>query len=161
MISLSAIRSKMSTRGRLLLSVFVIAWMNATLQPCLMAMELPPTEAAQTSEVAEQNSHHGHAAIQADHDGPACPHCPPSMSHDSNACAATAVSDCDILPKAKPGERTLKADFSDTFDVALLNYHFSSLDFVATELLVISLDCTKPKYVVGPSINIRNCVFLN
>jgi hypothetical protein len=159
-ISLSAIRSKMSTRGRLLLSVFVIAWMNATLQPCLMAMELPPTEAAQISEVAEPDSHHNHVATQVDQDGPACPHCPPSMSHDSDACAATAVSDCDILPKAKPGERILKADFSDAFGAAHSNYHFSSLDIIPTKLLVVSLDCTKPKYVVGPSISIRNCVFL-
>ncbi len=160
MISLSAIRSKMSTRGRLLLSVFVIAWMNATLQPCLMAMELPPTEAAQISEVAEQDSHHGHAATQVGNDSPACPHCPPSMSHDSEACAVIAVSDCDMLPQAKPGERILKADFSDAFGAALSNYHFSSLNFVPTELVVASLDCSKPKYVVGPSISIRNCVFL-
>ncbi len=159
-ISLSAIRSKMSTRGRLLLSVFVIAWMNATLQPCLMAMELPPTEAAQISEVAEQDSHHGHAATQVVNDSPACPHCPPSMSHDSEACAVIAVSDCDMLPQAKPGERILKADFSDAFGAALSNYHFSSLNFVPTELVVASLDCSKPKYVVGPSISIRNCVFL-
>jgi hypothetical protein len=150
----------MSTGGRLLLSVVVIAWMNATLQPCLMAMELAPTEAAQSSEVAEQNSHHGNAASQLGHEGPPCPHCPPSMSHDGDACAVTAVTDCEILPQAKPGERILKADFSDGFDAALSNYHFSSLDFVPTELLVASLDCTKPKYVVGPSIHLRNCVFL-
>jgi hypothetical protein len=159
-ISLSAIRSKMSTGGRLLLSVFVIAWMNATLQPCLMAMDLPPTEAAQISEAAEPDSHHGHVATQVDQDSPACPHCPPSMSHDGDACAVTAVTDCDILPKAKAGERILKVDFSDAFGAAHSNYHFSSLDFVTTELLVVSLDCTKPKYVVGPSISIRNCVFL-
>jgi hypothetical protein len=150
----------MSTGGRLLLSVFVIAWMNATLQPCLMAMDLPPTEAAQVSEVAEQNSHHGNAASQLGHEGPACPHCPPSMSHDSNACTVTAVADCDTIPTAKPGERILKADFSDAFGAVHPNYYYSSLNPVPTELVVVSLDCTKPKFVVGPTISIRNCVFL-
>jgi hypothetical protein len=157
---LSAIRSKMKTRGRLLLSVFVIAWMSAALQPCLMAMELLPTESASISEVAVQDSHGGHSAIEVDHEHPACPHCPPSKSHDSNSCAVTSMNDCDILPEVKPGERILKVDISDAFGDAHSNYHYYGLDRSAPELAVISADRLRPTFIVGPSLYIRNCVFL-
>jgi hypothetical protein len=157
---LSAIRSKMKTRGRLVLSVFVIAWMNATLQPCLMAMELPPTESASISEVAMPDSHHGHSAIDLDNEVPACPHCPPSTSHDSNLCAESSVADCDILPEAKPGERILKVDMSDGFGDVHSGYHFNRLDRSPPVLAVVSRHRLKPTFVVGPSISIRNCVFL-
>jgi hypothetical protein len=156
-IGLSTIRSKMSTRGRLVLSVFVIAWMNATLQPCLMAMEMSPNESTTISATAEHGGHQNHAAINEDH---ACPHCPPSASHDGDSCVVKASSECDILPEAKPGERILKIELSDTFDDAHSSYHNQGLDRAPPLLVTISPNCEKPTLVFGPSISIRNCVFL-
>ena len=159
MIGISAIRSKMKTRGRLVLSVFVIAWMNVTLQPCLMAMELSPSDSASISASSEHDGHQGHSANVADHEDQACPHCPSSTSHDSNTCAAT-LTDCDILPEAKPGERILKVDLDDAFGDVHANYQYYGLNRAPPEMLVVSPNSLKPTFIVGPSINIRNCVFL-
>ena len=160
MTGLSTIRSKMRTRGRLVLSVIVIAWMNVTLQPCLMAMELSPNDFATISASSVHDGHQGHSANVADHEDQACPHCPPSTSHDSNSCAVTTLTDCDILPEAKPGERILKVDMSDAFGDVHANYHYCGLDQSLTALVVVTPDSLKPTFVVGPSISIRNCVFL-
>lgn len=163
MIGLSTIRSKMKTRGRLVLSVFAIAWMSATLQPCLMAMEISPNESASISASGEQTGHQGHqghsATIsdQADH---ACPHCPPSTSHDSNSCASSIRADCDALPDAKPGDRILKVDLSDAFADVHSSFHYFDLDRVPLQLATAAPNCEKPTFVFGPSISIRNCVFL-
>mgnify|MGYP001812848225 FL=1 len=159
MIGISAIRSKMKTRGRLVLSVFVIAWMNVTLQPCLMAMELSPSDSASISASSEHDGHQGHSANVADHEDQACPHCPSSTSHDSNTCAAT-LTDCDILPEAKPGERILKVDLDDAFGDVHANYQDYGLNRAPPEMLVVSPNSLKPTFIVGPSINILNCVFL-
>lgn len=153
-------RSKMKTRGRLVLSVFVIAWMNVTLQPCLMAMELSPSDSASISASSKQEGHQGHSATMASDQDPACPHCPPPTSHDSNSCAVATLADCDILPEAKPGERILKVDLSDAFGDIHTNYRYSRLDRSPPILAVVSPDSLKPTFVVGPSISIRDCVFL-
>ena len=160
MIGISAIRRKMKTKGRLVLSVFVIAWMNVTLQPCLMAMELSPSESASISSSSEHDGHQGHSATMASDEDHACPHCPPTTSHDGNSCAVTTLSDCDILPEAKPGERILKVDLSDAFGDVHANYHYYGLNRAPPEMLVVSPNSLKPTFIVGPSINIRNCVFL-
>jgi hypothetical protein len=149
----------MKTRGRLVLSVFVIAWMNVTLQPCLMAMELSPSDSASVSTSSEHDSHQGHSATVADHEDQACPHCPPSASHDSNSCAVTAQTGCDTLPAAKPGERILKVDLNDAFGDVLADYQYYGLYRAPPAMVVVSPDRLKPTFVVGPSINIRNCVF--
>jgi hypothetical protein len=147
----------MRTKGRLLFSVLVIAWMSATLQPCLMAMEMSPNEFATISEAAEHGDHQSHTASSEDH---ACPHCPPSTSHDGNSCVAPASSECDILPEAKPGERILKVELSDVFDNAHSSHHNYSFDRAPPLLVSLSANCEKPTFVFGPSISIRNCVFL-
>ena len=156
-IGLSTIRGRMKARGRLVLSVFVIAWMSATLQPCLMAMEMSPNEPATISATAEHNGHKNHAATNEDH---ACPHCPPSASHDGDSCTVTATSDCGNLPDAKPGERIPKVELSDTFDDAHSSYHNHGLHRAPPLLVTLSPNCERPTFVVGPSISIRNCVFL-
>ena len=160
MIGLSKFRGKMRTRGRLVLSVFVMAWMNATLLPCAMAMEMSPSEPASVSTSAQHGGLHGHSENSEDRSEHACPHCPPSTSHDANACAVTAIGECDILPEAKPGERILKVDWSDTFDNAHSSYQNFILDRAPLQLVTVPPNCKKPTFIVGPSINIRNCVFL-
>lgn len=160
MIGLSTIRSKMKTSGRLGLSVVVTAWMITTMQPCLMAMELSPSDSVSISAITDHDSHKDHSTNNVDHEEPACPHCPPSTSHDNSSCAVAAIADCAVLPKAKPGEGILKADLSDAFDAVHSNNHYYSLIRAPTDLVVVPLDCTKPKFVVGPTISIRNCVFL-
>jgi len=159
-IGLSTIRSKMRTRGRLVLSVFVIAWMNATLLPCAMAMEMSPSEPASVSTSAQHGGHYGHSDNSEDRIDHACPHCPTSTSHDGGSCDVEASSECDILPETKPGERLLKDELSDTFDNAHSGYQSYALDRITPLLVNISPNCEKPTFVVGPSINIRNCVFL-
>ena len=160
MIELSTIRSKMRTRGRLVLSVFVFAWMNATLLPCAMAMEMSPSEPASATTSAQHGGHHGHSDESEDRSDRACPHCPPSTSHDDSSCDVGAGSECDILPEVKPGERLLKVDLSDAFDSAHSSYRNYALDRDRALLVNLSPNCEKPTFVVGPSINIRNCVFL-
>jgi len=159
-IGLSTIAGKMKTRGRLVLSVFVIAWMNATLQPCLMAMELSPNDSVTISASAEHDVHQDHSANDVDHEDQACPHCPPSTSHDSNSCDVAALTDCDILPEAKPADRILNVDLCDTFGDAHPGYYFYGQDRAPPLLLTVSPNCERPTFLVGPSINIRNCVFL-
>lgn len=160
MTGLSKIRRKMRTRGRLVLGVFVIAWMNATLLPCAMAMEMSPSELASVSASAQHGGHHGHSDESEDRSNHACPHCPPSTSHDSGLCDVEAASECDTLPEVKPGERLLKVNLSDTFDDAHSSYQSDAPDRVTPLLVNLSPNCEKPTFVVGPSINIRNCVFL-
>lgn len=160
MTGISNIRTKMRTRGRLILSVFLIAWMNVTLQPCLMAMEISPSEAASVSETTELDSHQGHSSDKAAHKERACPHCPPSSSHASNTCAITVVADCSILPDAKPGERILKIDLSDEFSDVHSTYHYRASDPSPPVSLAASPERLKPTFVVGPAIRIRDCVFL-
>jgi hypothetical protein len=159
-IGLSNIRTKIRTRGRLILSVFLVAWMNAALQPCLMAMEFSPNEATSVSETAELDSHQGHSSDKAIHKDRACPHCPASTSHVSNTCAIAVVADCDILPEAKPGEKILKVDLSDEFGDAHSTYHYRASDPSPPVSLAASPERLKPTFVVGPAISIRDCVFL-
>jgi len=137
--------------------------MNATLQPCLMAMEMSPNEPASVSASAERDGHQGHQGHSADREDRsehACPHCPPSTSHDADSCAVTAIGECDILPEAKPGERILKVELSDTFDNAHSSYENFALNRAPLQLVTVPPNCEKPTFRVGPSIYIRNCVFL-
>jgi len=162
-IELSTIRSKMKTRGRLVLSVIVIAWMNATLLPCAMAMEMSPNEPVSITASGEHDGHQGHQGHSADSEDRsehACPHCPSSASHDTNACAVTAANECDISPDVKPGERILKVDLNDMFDNAHSSYRNCALDRAPLQLVAVPSNCKKPTFIVGPSISIRNCVFL-
>jgi len=149
----------MSTRGRLVFGVFVVALMNATLQPCLMAME-SSQEIASISALAEHDDHHGHSEHTAGHLDQACLHCPPTAAHNGESCAVAAIADCDVLPKTKLGERGLKSDFSDSFGATHSFYYYVSPDPAPAEIVVVSLDCSDPKFSVGPSVSIRNCVFL-
>ena len=111
----------------MVLAVFVIALMNATLQPCLMAMEGAPNDLAPTSLDQEHANHEGHSTHMADDEGPTCAHCPPSVSHDNNHCSVAVMLDCDILPDLKKGERISKTDLSDAFGDIQSNYHYFDL----------------------------------
>ena len=157
MTGLSALRSRMRKRGRTVLGVFLIAWLNATLQPCLMAMEAPANAMAPTSMSPDHTNHGDHVASGTDH---VCPHCPPSVSHDSNSCSVAGLSDCDTLPAAKQGERILKIDPSDAFDDVQISYHYFGLDQALTFHAPIRARSVRPTFVVGPPQSIQNCVFL-
>lgn len=150
----------MKVRGRLALGVFVIAWMNATLQPCLMAMELPPDEPASIPAVAGHDGHQNHPAKMLDHADKVCPHCPSTTSHDGNSCAVTVTRECGVLPEAKPADRILKADLSDAFDDGCPGHYYHALERAPPLRVATSISGERPTFVVGPTINIRNCVFL-
>ena len=160
MIGLSTIRSKMSTRGRMVLSVFVIAWMNATLLPCTMAMEMSPNEPVSITASGEHDGHQSHSADSEDRSEHACPHCPSSASHDANACVVAAAGECEVSPDVKPSERILKVDLGDKLDDSNSSYQNIGLVRAPRQLRIFTPNCEKPTFIVGPSINIRNCVFL-
>lgn len=151
----------MATRGRRVLGVFAIAWMTATMQPCLMAMELAPGDTASTSISTDHINQHEHSANKADHTNHACPHCPPSTSHDDDSCSVTVMAHCDKLPDAKQGERILKVDLSDAFGIVYSSYLYFDLSCAPPICPSIHSDSISPTFLTGPSLNIQNCVFLN
>lgn len=160
MTPLSTMRASKRTWGRLVLSVFVVAWMNAALQPCLMAMDMLPADMAATS----THAGHGDHASQPDNDSPAdavrsCQHCPPSMSHNDGSCATAAMADCEVLPDIKQGDRHSKLDLSDAHFVAIVSDAYNS-DHVQMYVAPFSRENLKPTYSSGPPINLKNCVFL-
>jgi hypothetical protein len=139
--------------------VFVIAWLNAVLQPCLMAMELSPHEQSPAALGQDHSNHANHSASMEDHDREACPHCPAATSHDNGTCSVAVMLDCDRLPDAKKADRSLKVDLSDAFnEVYFVSYH-SDLKYASANCPTIRPGSLKPTFLVGPPLRIRNCVF--
>ena len=156
MAPLSTIRANKGSWGRLILSVFVVVWMNAALQPCLMAMEMSSGEEAATS------VHAGHDSMLADSGDsvvPSCQHCPPSMSSGNGHCPTLEMSGCDLLPDVKQSDRVPKLDLGDACFVAIVNDNYS-FSLHQPYVPPFSCDSVRPNYSIGPPINLKNCVFL-
>jgi hypothetical protein len=80
-------QTRIMARGRLFLGAFVIAWLNLTVQPCLMAMEVTPEPAAE----AVHATHLDHVNHSAGHD---CDHCPPASIDRAKICNSVEAFDC-------------------------------------------------------------------
>ena len=159
MTPLSTMRVGKSSWGRLVLSVFVVAWMNAALQPCLMAMEMPSNDTTPTVGHEGHENHESMTGSSTDAAARTCQHCPPTMSHDGGSCTTAAMADCDVLPDLKQGDRYSKLDLSDAHFVAIVTgaYNFNPVQMYVAPF---SRDSVSPTYSSGPPINLKNCVFL-
>lgn len=153
---LSKIRANRSTWGRKVLGVFVVAWMSAALQPCLMAMEMSPGEEVATSAHANHDSSHSESSYSV---VPTCQHCPPSISGGDRHCETLEMSGCELLPDIKQGDRLSKLEAGDAHFVAIVSnaFRFDSRPLFVTPF---SGDSVGPNYSSGPPINLKNCVFL-
>jgi len=159
---LSNIKSKMNARRRSVLGVILLALMNASLQPCAMAMTTPDSSSSETSPIStisDHDSHQGHIATSAKHEMPACPRCPPSMSGADNECAVASMAQCDILPDVKQGEKILKVDLGHGQVNAQVSCHNFDLLDAATLLTSVRPESLRPTFLIGPSLTIRHCVF--
>ena len=148
MTLLGKIRAGQTTWGRRVLSVFVVAWISAAMQPCLMAMEMAgPVEVT----MAGDHSLSDHAEKHS------CPHCPPSSPHSDQTRALMA--DCGELPDFKQGDRFSKLEVDDTWYQVVANAGFG-LSPSAPKHVQSGRDCPNPKYAGDPPLNLKNCVFL-
>jgi len=147
--------------GRFVLGVFVFAWLNATAQPCLMAMNLPAQADAMSSHVmhgmdqVEQRAN-DHAVANK-----RCAHCPPTgtMNHES-LCATLQAADCDDLPQSTIDARQDKLKLKDVpglFAIA----HAPPVPLVPPLPIAPRQPYEKCLHFrAGPSLSILNCVFL-
>jgi len=156
---LSKIRANRSTWGRKVLGVFVVAWMSAALQPCLMAMEMSAGEEVATSAHAVHANHDSLHSESSNSVVPTCLHCPPSISGGDRHCETLEVSGCDLLPDIKQGDRLSKLELGDAHFVTIVS---NAVSFEPRQSFVtpFSGDSVRPNYSVGPPINLKNCVFL-
>ncbi len=136
--------------GRFILSVFVVAWLNLAVQPCLMAMELAP-------EPEPATAHSAHANHSDSHD---CGHCSGAVNHDYQACASSAASTCGTTPDYNYDARNQLPKLKD----------ISTYVAIAEPLLRVESDqwkdpvrpshCADLSWPGEPPLNLRYCVFL-
>ena len=141
-----AVPVRQSAWGRLLLSVFVVAWMSATLQPCLMAMDAPP-------DTMSADAMH-HAAEQP------CEHCAASVPHPDNTCTEITMGDCGSLPQYDHGQRHSELDLNDTFSPVVVSAFAADLKTIARQPTPLVAGHVRPQISIGPSLNLQFCVFL-
>ena len=140
--------------GRFVLSLLVLAWLNITAQPCLMAMETAP-ETSQASDHALHSGHAGHIADATD-----CDHCPPGMDHQKVLCETGSAADCEIFSGYEADGRQFKPQLKDVSPPLALSTIESTLDFSAPVRLFQPHDNKRLKFAGDPPLNIRYCVFL-
>lgn len=153
MKSLTLKRTAVAGRGRLLLGVLAVAWLNLAVQPCLMAMQLSP-EPIVGSPHAAHVDHASHSPIHG------CDHCPPASSDNPKPCASGTASGCESIPAYNHDGRNGQSKIEDipTF-VAIADLAMPVI-FVYPPLPSAFSDCAALKYPNGPSLSIRFCVFL-
>ena len=165
MALLSKIRAGQNSWGRRVLGVFVVAWMSATLQPCLMAMEMAdPVDVTVAGEQAHSEQANKHA----------CPHCPPAFAgavstdgtHDANNSSSTPcetyASNCASVEYFHHDGRVSKTKFNDSPSDVPLGIVQSVAVFPLAGSLPAFPDITYNSYLPGdqPLLNVLYCVYL-
>jgi hypothetical protein len=147
--------------GRFVLSVFVFAWLNATAQPCLMAMNLPAQADAMSSHVMHGMDQVEQHANEPEVTNKRCAHCPPmgAMNHGS-PCAALQAADCDDLPQSTIDARQDKLKLKNVPGLFAI-VHAPPVPLVPP----LPIAPRQPyeeclAFPAGPSLSILNCVFL-
>lgn len=151
--SLNSEPAQVTTRGRFLLGVFVVAWLNLAVQPCLMAMELAPEPAVASGQLA----HADHASHSSDHN---CDHCPPASSDHANACASAAAADCGSIPDYNYDSRNGLSKLKDIPAYVAITELAIAFEFTIPTSSPPPAECAAPHYPIEPPLNIRLCVFL-
>lgn len=137
--------------------MFVLAWLNLTTQPCLMAMEsAADTPLASAHAVHPEHAEHMGGANAADD----CGHCPPGIESEEILCATGSASDCGLFPGYNIDGRQFKLQPKDVFLPLALSTIECSLDFSAPVTLFPPHDTKRLKFAGDPTLNIRHCVFL-
>lgn len=146
-------RAQDTSRGRFLLAVFAVAWLNLTVQPCLMAMESVPEPAVASGQAA----HADHAIHSGHHD---CDHCPPALSVQAKPCASAAASDCSSVPDYNYDNRNGPSKLKDIPTFVAIAELAIAFEFTIPTSSSPPLDCAVLNYPSEPPLNIRFCVFL-
>ncbi len=136
------------TWGRRVLSLFVVAWISAVMQPCLMAMEMDTPDELTMSAAHSLSDH------VEEH---SCPHCPPSSPHGDQM--SVQSSDCGELPDYKKGDRFSKQQLDNDWLPVFANAGYVHEVFVPADVLS-GREIPDSTYPGDPPINLRNCVFL-
>lgn len=136
--------------ARIALAAFLIAWLNLSVQPCLMAMESPT---GPTTEIG----HSSHSSHSIDED---CVHRPPAMDDGCDACATSVASACGITPDLNFDARSKLPKFKSASTFVLITESSPTVEFVLRNDLARSLDPANLSYPSGPPLNVRHCVFL-
>ena len=145
---LSKMRAGQTTWGRRVLSAFVVAWISAVMQPCLMAMEI---SAPDDVTISAEHSLSDHAEKHS------CPHCPPSSSHADQMSVQSA--DCGELPDYNQGDRFSKLELDKTWlPVFASEAYVHALPVPADRLF--EREISNSTYPGDPPLNLKNCVFL-
>ncbi len=145
---------KINALGRFILSVFVVAWLNLAVQPCLMAMELAPEPATAHSAHSAQSAHSSHA------DSHDCGHCPGAVNHDYQACASSAASTCGVTPDYNYDARNQLPKLKDISTYVAIADPVPRLEFDLRNEPVQSFRCAELSWPGEPPLNLRYCVFL-
>ncbi len=141
---------KINALGRFVLSVFVVAWLNLAVQPCLMAMELAPEPEAATA-------HSAHASHSDSHD---CDHCPPAIDHKHQTCASCAASVCESTPDSNYDARNQLPKLKDISTYVAIADPVPRLESGLRNEPVQSFRCAELSWPGEPPLNLRYCVFL-
>jgi hypothetical protein len=139
----------------MVLCLLMFAWVSASAQPCLMAVEQDPVPAAGAH---EHGGHEGHGTPAED---PAhCGHCPPGAAHAVERCADGINADCAALPEASSEGRPpeIKSKQAATPAPGPAFHHVVNLPTCAA--VAAPLDPGLCNHRTGPSVHIRNCVYL-
>ena len=145
---LSKMRAGQTIWGRRVLSAFVVAWISAVMQPCLMAMEMP---APDRLTMAAEHSLSEHAEKHT------CPHCPPSSSHADQMSVQSA--DCGELPNYKQGDRFSKLELDKIWLPVFASAAYVHALPVPADVLS-ACEISNSTYPGDPPLNLKNCVFL-
>ena len=141
---------KINALGRFVLSVFVVAWLNLAVQPCLMAMELAPEPEAVTA-------HSAHASHSDSHD---CGHCPPAIDHEDQTCATCAASVCESTPDSNYDARNQLPKLKDISTYVAIAEPLLRVESDLRKDTVRPSHCADLSWPGEPPLNLRYCVFL-
>jgi hypothetical protein len=137
----------------LLLGVFVVAWMNLAVQPCLMAMESVPEPVV----AAALSAHVDHGSHSPEHD---CDHCPPAIGSHAKVCVSVAASDCSSAPDYYYDGRNGPSKLKDVPTFVAIAEFAVPVEFTMLTPSPLPLDCAAVDHPGEPPLNIRFCVFL-
>jgi hypothetical protein len=142
----------------MILSLLAVAWMNASLQPCLMAMEIEMPVDHQPMQ-SMQHAAPDHAQHDADHEpGTSCEHCPPA--HVDDSCDSALMAECAALPDFKHSARYADLELDDAFHAVAAPCPDIRDTLEGDDKGFLPVRLSKFAPGVHPPLNLRNCVFL-
>lgn len=161
-MSKSANKQMLAARKRrFIFALVAFAWLNVNAAPCLMAMELPQAVDQGLEHGGHGGQHMAHMAKAEDSGRDGCGHCPPAgaTSHQA-ACAVSVVPGCDEVGRIDFDGRTVKLQLKDLPAFFVLIHAPPAQISPRPVLSSVPMTCVRARFIDGPSINLRNCVFL-